>query len=195
MKPFPPSLPARFLLGTLLLLAPLAGCDTSDPGPDAQSRIQVLLTDAPLDEIVAAEVVVLRVELLGEGDRVLLLADDPQPFDLMTLQAGVTAPLADLDIPDGTYHQLRVVVADTASVTFSDGEVEALTVPSGTQTGIKINLPALSVDEDVVEVTVDFDVEDSFVRRGNSGKGYIFKPVLRPLAVVVNGESMPLEDE
>jgi len=178
------------VLGLMLLPTAITGCDSS-PSP-AVSHIRVLLTDAPLGEILEAHVIIERVELIGSGERVVLLADEAQPFDLLTLQDGVTAPLAELDIPDGTYHQLRVLVHEEASVVLDDGTVEVLKVPSGTQSGIKVPLPALEVNEDVVELTIDFDVSASFVKRGKSGKGYIFKPVLKPLALVVNGEAVAL---
>ncbi len=182
------------VLGLMLLLLAATGCDSAEPASETrqESHIRVLLTDALADEIVEAHVIIERLELIGQGERVTLLADEAQPFDLLTLQDGVTAPLADLDIPDGTYTQLRVIVNEAASVLFEDGTVETLKVPSGSQSGIKIPLPALELNEDVVEVTLDFDVSQSFVKRGNSGKGYIFKPVLKPLAVVINGEAVNL---
>lgn len=187
------------MLGLALCLIALPGCDSSNADADHQSRVSILLTDAPADDIVEANVIIERVELLGEGGRAILLADEPQPFDLLTLQNGVTAVLADLDVPDDTYHQVRIVVHDEATVVFDDGTVEALKVPGGTETGIKINLPSLVIDDDLVVVTIDFDLADSFVKRGNSGKGYIFKPVLKPLAVEINGEDFDLgefiEDE
>lgn len=177
-----------------LILLPLAGCDSADADTEIpqDSHIRVLLTDAPLNDIVEAHVLIERVEVLGTGERITLLTDGPQPFDLLTLQEGVTAPLADLNIPDGTYTGLRLIVGEEASVLFDDGTVEALKIPSGSQSGIKIPLPALELTEDVVEVTIDFDVSESFVKRGNSGKGYIFKPVLKPLAVMINGEDVDL---
>ncbi len=178
------------VLGLMLLPTAITGCDSSQS--QAVSHIRVLLTDAPLGEILEAHVIIERVELIGSGERVVLLADAAQPFDLLTLQDGVTAPLAELDIPDGIYHQLRVLVHEEASVLLDDGTVEALKVPSGTQSGIKVPLPAFEVNEDVVEVTVDFDVSASFVKRGNSGQGYIFKPVLKPIALVINGEAVAL---
>lgn len=181
------------LLAFIVGIAVLPGCDSGDPETAGQSRVRILLTDAPLDDIVEANVLIERVELLGDGERVILLADEPQPFDLLTLQNGVTVLLADLDVPDGTYHQVRIVVHETAMVVFDDGTEEPLKVPSGAQTGIKVNLPDLIIDEDVVEVTIDFDLEASFVKRGNSGKGYIFKPVLKPLAVEVNGDDVDLD--
>ena len=175
-----------------LLFLSLVGCDGVTES-EGDSHVQVLLTDAPADEITEAHVVIERVELLGMDETQLLLLDDPEPFDLMTLRDGVTATLADLDIPDGTYTQLRVIVNEEAFVAFDDGTEATLKVPSGSQTGIKIPLPTLDLADDFVEITVDFDVNDSFVKRGNSGKGYIFKPVLKPAAVYVDGEPLDIE--
>jgi hypothetical protein len=161
---------------------------------DNESRVRILLTDAPAD-FVEANVLIERVELLGEGDRVILLADEPQPFDLLTLQDGITAIIADEDVPNGIYHQVRVIVNEEASVLFDDGTVETLKIPSGSQSGIKMNLPALDIDDDLIIVTIDFDVTASFVKRGNSGKGYLFKPVIKPLAITINGDDVVMEDD
>ncbi|MDX1545480.1 MAG: DUF4382 domain-containing protein [Rhodothermales bacterium] len=171
----------------------IAGCDAT--GPEAEtdtSTFRLLLTDAPLDEIAEAHVEIERIELRGT-DTTLVLASAPQSFDLLTLQDGITAPLAELDVPDGVYHEVRVVVDEEAYVVFVDGTEERLKVPGGTQSGLKIKLGNLALDSDVVEVTLDFDVSASFVRRGNSGKGYLFKPVIRPLAILVNGEPTEVE--
>lgn len=192
MKKLPFILPVSLCL--LLTLTALTGCDSNDVEADTESRVRILLTDAPAD-FVEANVLIERVELLGNDDRVVLLADEPQPFDLLTLQDGVTALLADVDIPNGTYHQVRVIVDEEASVLYDDGTVENLKVPSGSQSGIKMNLPSLDINDDVLVVTIDFDVTESFVKRGNSGKGYIFKPVIKPLAIDINGEEVVIEGE
>lgn len=208
-KPVLPGVPVvltfRDLIMGIRLLVPLvvagllaglsmAACDSSD-AIEGDSHLRLRLTDAPVDDIAEAHVVITRIELHGTGEEVLVLADDPQPFDLLTLQDGVTVTLLDLDIPDDTYHQLRLVVAEEAEVIYTDGTTEALKIPSGTETGLKINLPHLVLDDDVLDVTLDFDVADSFVKRGNSGKGYIFKPVIKPLALLINGEPIAIDDE
>ena len=190
---------ALLLAGLLCCAAALAGCDSTDADADGDANadtgtFRLLLTDAPLDDIVEAHVVIDRIELRGtEGT--LVLADTPQAFDLLTLQNGVTATLADFDVPDGTYQEVRLFVAEEAHVVYDDGTEEQLKVPGGTQSGLKIRLGNLAIDEDVVEVTLDFDVSESFVRRGNSGKGYIFKPVIKPLSILVNGEPVVVEDD
>ena len=63
-----------------------------------------------------------------------------------------TEVLADLEIPAGTYHELRLIV-ESASVTladgyeFRDGTTESvMKVPSGAQTGIKLKLRSSDPD-------------------------------------------------
>ena len=183
----------RLLLFALLTTVLVSlGCDESSS--EAESRIRVLLTDAPA-ELVEANVVIEEIALIGDGERVVLLADDPQPFNLLSLQDGITATLADVLIPDGSYNQLRVIVNEAASVVLDDGSTENLKIPSGSQSGIKILLPSFELTDDIVEVIVDFDVSKSFVKRGNSDKGYIFKPVLKPLSLLINNETVELPDD
>lgn len=178
----------------LLLLVGM-GCDSA--GSDVHGRVQILLTDAPLDDVAEANVTIERVELLSaDGEAPLVLADTAQAFNLLELQDGLTAPLADVPVPVGTYRQLRLIVAKEATLVMKDSSTTTLKVPSGTHTGIKILLPDVVIDGegDQLSLTVDFDVSQSFVVAGASGK-VLFKPVLKPLSLVVNGEEQVLDDE
>ena len=82
-----------------------------------------------------------------------------------------------------------------------DGTRHPLRVPSGTQTGIKINLPDLDLAAggDTVDVLVDFDVERSFVTQGNAnspqGLRFSFRPVLRIKSLSVDGQAVPFPEE
>lgn len=196
----------RLLLALIaaIVLTPalwLAGCDSASTGGDA--TVRVFLTDFPLELVEEANVTIERVELIGEDGRVEVLADfaEPPTFNLLELQHGVTAQLSESVIPAGTYNQLRVVVGAEAEVLLVEDPNDPgarrrfdLKVPSGTETGIKINLPQLSIDTagEIVDIVVDFHVEDSFVVLGNPAtpagiKGFIFKPVLRLERLEVNG--------
>jgi hypothetical protein len=167
------------------------------------SKIQILLTDAPAAMVASAEVWISRVYLQGGGDestddtgRVDLFNDPGAPlhFDLLKLQDGITADLTGLvEIEAGLYQGLRLVV-DKAEVTLTDGlsfadgsESVTLTVPSGSESGIKV---MLNDDIDAAEgesttLTVDFDVDRNFVFQGGQGqsaiRGIMFTPVLLEL--------------
>ncbi|MFK7844446.1 MAG: DUF4382 domain-containing protein [Rhodothermales bacterium] len=179
---------------TLLLLYIATGCDSND---EVEGRVQVLLTDAPLDDVLEANISILRVELIDSTGRETIALDKPLSFDLLTLRDGVTAELADLPVLASTYSQLRLVVSDSAYVLLDDSTMQELKIPSGETSGIKLmDIPPININDgdDLVVITIDFDAEASFVKAGNSGK-YIFKPVLKPLSIEINGEMSMVPDD
>jgi hypothetical protein len=130
----------------------------------------------------------------GEGDcEMVTLTESGGTYDLLDLQAGVNATLASATAPVGTYFQLRLVVLSASvtlidGVTFPDGSSTAdLVVPSGAQSGIKINLsdddeePGLTVDEGEVIVLLELDVSRNFVLTGPPGSPLraLFTPSVR----------------
>lgn len=165
------------------------GCDTAGL-QNGSGTIRVLMTDAPIDNVAEAHVTIRRVELVGEAG-IVVLSDEDQEFDLLELQNGLTTDLAFEEVPSGEYHQLRIIVAEEATLVFKDGSTTMLKIPSGAQTGIKINLPEFEIDgdADAAEILVDFDASKSFVKAGASGK-WIFKPVIHAERIAVNGEEL-----
>jgi hypothetical protein len=186
-----------------LALAVFAGaCDTTDPvGVDPQDEspaassdvttLKILLTDAPANYVSAAEVDIGRVEILpaDDGPAIVLTDDGTDGFvDLLDFQNSATMQLAEADIEPGAYHQLRLFVEGArAQINDSDEWID-LKVPSGAQTGIKLLLRGMDGEhlqlvpgEQVI--VLDFDVNRSFVIRGNPNapgfKGVIFKPTLK----------------
>ena len=181
-------LSSKFILTLcLVFLFTLSACDSNDA---LEGRVQILLTDAPLDDVLEANITILRVELMDSTGTETILMDEPRQFDLLTLRDGVTAELADLPVLASTYDQIRMVVSDSAYVLLNDSTIQELKIPSGQSSGIKLmNIPTFEIadSDDLVVITIDFDASTSFVRAGNSGK-YIFKPVLKPLSIEINGE-------
>jgi hypothetical protein len=191
----------RTLLALGLLLT-LAACDAGTNAPASTAQITVRLTDAPFpfDLAESADVTITRIELLpatDEGDdeaeapeagRVVLFDSTGVgafAFNLLDLRDGVTATLVDAaEIPaDRPYGQIRIYVGEDASVSFFDGQVFPLKLPSAQQSGIKVNLPDYGATETgEIDLLIDFDVEKSFVVRGNPAsdnfQGFLFKPVL-----------------
>ena len=177
----------------LLIAGSLLGCDALQS--DGGGRLRVELTDAPLDDVMEARVTIERLELLGDDGDVITLSDDDMEFNLLELRNGLTAELADVEVPEGDYSQLRILIDEEATLVFSDGSEEILKVPSGSQTGIKVLFPSFTISsENDVVLTVDFDAARSFVQSGGSGK-YIFKPVLKAEKIVVDGDEAELDDD
>ena len=116
--------------------------------------------------------------------------------------------LADLEIPSDTYVQMRLIV-ESASVMLADGyefnsggKTAELTVPSGAQTGIKLNLredeegdeesAGVQIAGGETVLVVDFDVNQSFRIQGSPEtpagiSGVSFRPTLRVVVEDVAG--------
>jgi hypothetical protein len=91
-----------------------------------------------------------------------------------------------MELPVGSYDLVRLYV-DTAEIKVGD-EVYYLKVPSGSQTGIKVfvNPPIEVVGGLSAELLLDFDINKSFVVKGNASTpesitGFNFKPVIRAI--------------
>ena len=202
--PFP-DMQKLLLAGFLIALGlSVSACDSITGDDGGEARLTVRLTDAPFpfDLAEAAEVSITRIELLAaeadddpsndEGDdeavrdRVVLYDGEPFLLNLLDLRDGVSTTLVDaIEIPaDGSYNRLRFFVGEDAEVRFVDGSVYGLKLPSAQQNGIRVALPDYAFDEGdgEIDVLIDFDLEKSFVTRGNPGtanfKGFLFKPVL-----------------
>jgi len=179
---------------TIAVLAALFAVAACHEGPQL-GHVSVRLTDAPNPGIASAVVWVSRVSLVG-GDAPVDISTTPAQYDLLSLQGGVTALLGSSLIPVGDYEQLRLVV-DSAritlagSATFSDGSnTRTLKVPSGMQSGIKVNFGGpVHVAPGQTTLVVDFDASRSFVftGSGSSPTGALFKPVLHATAQDVAG--------
>lgn len=195
----------RFVLPALCAAGAALGLAACDNGGTASLELHI--TDAPSDYIESAEIWVSRVYLQGgneepdggadNGGRVDLFNDleNPMYYDLLQLQDGVTAVLTEAStIPEGPYAQLRLVV-DSARVTlkseymFENGaQTTTLSVPSGSSSGIKVQLagPLPADDGSSTTLTVDVPVDENFVIQGNPDapggmQGMTFTPLLREL--------------
>ena len=198
-----------FSVITLLAALSLGACGDG-VGVDNQATVRVLLTDAPLHLFEAATVEIRVVELIPTDGPPIPLSGDGigETVNLLDLQDGVTMILGEATIVPGSYTQLRLIV-EGARVTLKEGFTfpnDELTmdlkVPSGAQTGIKLNLGA-AVDGDgpgplaiapgeTLLLVVDFDVSQSFVIQGNPEtpagiKGVLFTPTLRVVVEDVAG--------
>ena len=204
---------SRLLFGILaaLVMVLFAGCADKQNDNDQQKQLDgdqlghlvIKLTDAPFpfDMIEYATVNITKVEIRKVCDCEedgypyieLPLPDDSNGFNLLDLQNGITADLVDMGIEPGDYDLIRLYV-DEAVLKVKEGDEYTVKVPSGQQTGIKIFMePALKVvSELTTEVVLDFNLEKSFVLKGNANtpagiKGFNFKPVVKALNETTEG--------
>lgn len=104
------------------------------------------------------------------------VSDQCQRLDLLTLQQGVTEALGVASLPAGRYNQIRLVVSEASIVV--DGVEQALDIPSGFTSGIKLQGHFDVVAGEATTLTLDFDAAESIHA---SGDGFVMRPVLRLL--------------
>jgi hypothetical protein len=89
----------------------------------------------------------------------MLITDTPTEWDLLALQDGVTGLLGTSELAPGSYGQLRLQVLEAAVVI--DGETIPMTIPSGAQTGIKVQTDVTIASGETHELRLDFDAHES----------------------------------
>ncbi|HXD47338.1 MAG TPA: DUF4382 domain-containing protein [Gemmatimonadaceae bacterium] len=171
--------------------------------------VVVRLTDAPFlsDSVSRVDMYVVRVDArvadvdTASADANLddnssaangwrAIATPNASFNLLSLQDGVATTIGQDVLAAGTYSGFRLIIDPTrSSVTLKNGQVlsgsttPGITFPSASRSGIKIVLsqPLVVVPGTTTSLLVDFDVNSSFVMRGNSiaKNGLLFKPVIR----------------
>lgn len=162
---------------TLPLL--LVGCGT--PDPSGTSNLKVLLTDAPASEASSLTVAFGRIELVPSEDSdkgLITISEEIGSIDVLQLRNGGIETLGELTIPDGVYSQVRLVV-ESAEIAFDNGaDVYDVKIPSGQQTGLKINIePALVAEAgETSQVILDFDAERAVIETPPGSNNYLLKP-------------------
>ncbi|MHB8079940.1 MAG: DUF4382 domain-containing protein [Candidatus Krumholzibacteriia bacterium] len=170
---------AAVLLAGLLLY----GCsDSTSPGG---GTLQVSLADAPGD-FDAVNIVVESVEVHRAGaDSVsgwMTVDASPGTYDLLQLQNGVTAVLVDRALPAGDYTQMRLRLGAGSNVVV-DGVTHPLVIPSGLQSGLKLNHPFTIENDAIYEVLLDFDALRSIHQTGMMGGQYLLRPVIHAMTI------------
>jgi hypothetical protein len=201
--------PIVFIAGIALLIAVLAGCSF---GTEGTGTLRMSLTDAPIADASAVEGVFITISGIEYNLNDTWIEDTgfegPMTFNLLELTGGAIAPLSNTIIKAGYVSQIRfkldaqhegaarsinplnyiVIDPDGEADGFVDEELDVkheLFVPSGSQTGYKAIGGFTIPRNGVVEITADFDVRKSVVKRG-TGDDYLLKPTIR---LVVNNQA------
>ena len=139
-------------------------------------NMSVTMTDAPTN-LKQVNVDVIGVEIETAANGWVTLPINAGVYDLLTLQNDVSAVLApSTSIPAGRVNQLRLHLGVNNSVMDSSNITYPLIIPSGSETGLKINVDQTVVVNHTLTIQLDFDAGSSIVQTTN---GYQLKPVLK----------------
>jgi len=176
-----------------MALVTLAGCSGEGGTPGGGGGAEGTFALRTTNSTVGTEVAAARAAWQGTGDAValrvvidevrLISADGPtesipvatQEIDLLNLE---TFTLAEAEVPLGDYKQIGLIVT-SAEIELADGSVESVTVPSGAQTGLKLNIDFAVADGYDTVLELDWNTGNSVHQTGNG------KWILRPTALKV----------
>lgn len=180
-------------------VSPGVGPGGGSGGAAPMGTLRISLTDSPACGYDNAWVTVEKVRVHrsasaddGDAGWIDLPLPSPQPLrvDLLTLTNGVLVPLGEVQLPAGTYNQMRLVLAaNTAGDPYANaikptgGAIVPLTTPSAQQSGLKMNVGMTVPAGQEADFAIDFDACKSFVKAGKSGK-ILLTPVLSVLPIL-----------
>ena len=183
------------------LMLGLAACSGGGGGSNDTGQLSLGVTDAPVDDASSVVVQFSGVAFKRAGadaERVQNLSPSPRQLDLLQYQGGHAALLLDgVTLPAGDYQWIRLMVDSEPGVrdsyvVLTGGQECELRVPSGAESGLKLNRGFTLPADGSVALTIDFDLRKSVHAppglRGSAGactQGYLLRPTLR---VVNNAE-------
>ena len=154
----------------------LSACESSD----GQGNINIAITDAPVDgadEVwITFDAVTIKPE---QNDAQTYVVDPPKKINLLSLTGTSSTELLNQSLDAGRYSWIRLSIDDADNNTYlvNNTGTHSLRIPSGNQTGLKLNR-SFTVDADVeTAFTIDFDLRKSVHMTGSGS--YMMRPTLR----------------
>lgn len=200
----------KVLTSILLLAFFLNGCLGTD---DEQNTVSLRVIDSSYSGLTKVltydnkdysivNISIIRIELTSD-DTVVVFQDygtDPLLINLLDLGSAGTLLVSDAEIPVGNYNKIRMILdapeeqnqapVNPSSFLTIDGDVteHPIFIPSGAQTGLKINLqpPLELIDGSSFEVVLDFNSENTIKKTGQNDR-YIIRPTSMSATVADNG--------
>jgi len=172
----------------VVLLLFYTGCsndNSTGPAPNKNGEFKLTMVDSPANYD-AVNIVVTRVEVHMANDTSGWVVVNPVPhtYDLLQLVNGASVVLGDTSLAPGHYTQIRLIIGDSSNVVVN-GVPFPLIIPSGFQTGIKLNHEFDITAGNLYELLLDFNADRSIHLNGTGQ--YILDPVIRVEPVVTSG--------
>lgn len=169
----------------------LTACGSGSSGSGSGS-LSLNITDAPVDSAAKVVVTFSGVSIKPENGSAydidfVDINGDPmvKSIDLLAQQGANSEPLLVNYILDaGHYNWMRLKVITSQSsadsyIELDDGSQHPLYVPSGDETGLKLNQGFDITDGGAVTYTIDFDLRKSVLSPNKNSEAYKLKPTLR----------------
>ena len=164
------------LIFAIFLINALVACGGSNNSTYSGS-LSLGITDGPIEIADVVSVSFTAVEVHGP-ETILFEFEEAQTINLLDYQGNERLMLLDgEELPTGNYQWLRLIVNDDASYIEIEGEQYPLLIPSGAETGLKLNQNFVVASGATSDFTIDFDLRKSIHQEGNGD--YTLRPTLR----------------
>lgn len=187
-----------------LLFATLSGgCSSNETSSNfaggrstsANAELTLSVTDAAVDSAAEVWVAFTSIEIKPADSTVISHTfDSPVSINLLSLQGSLSEDFFNnLEVPSGTYNWVRLSIKSVSGerdtyIVFKNGSEYELSVPSGSESGLKI-ISNFDLDANsATAMTIDFDLRRSIVAANNDR--YMLKPALR---LIENTQSVTLQ--
>jgi hypothetical protein len=152
----------------------ISGCDKDNDADTTELKIR--MTDNPFNATaVNIDIEQVRVKLREDGEDWITLNTRAGIYNLLDYQNGIDTLLAQGIVPVGPLREIRFVLGSDNSIEIA-GISYPLTIPSGSESGLKIKLnKSLAAGSD--SVLIDFDAALSIFQTGTAE--FKLKPVLK----------------
>ncbi|MGM0368854.1 MAG: DUF4382 domain-containing protein [Bacillota bacterium] len=191
----------NIILALILTLAlVITGCSGSDDLTGDDGELALSIADAPVNDAQHVWVTLDQVEVHSQEEGWKVMNDfEGADYDNGELKIDLLALrfdeelLGQKNLPEGTYDQIRLIVAAKDEDTTPDNlgksyavyedeqgtiQEENIFIPSGTQTGLKIDHQFTIESDTITRLVLDNDVSAILKNAGQSGK-----IILRPTAI------------
>jgi Domain of unknown function (DUF4382) len=149
------------------------GCNKNK---EDQTQLTIRLTDNPFNASeVNIDIQQVRVNFREDSTGWIDLGTRTGIYNLLNLQNGVDTLLAQGTVPTNILKEVRLVLGSRNSIKIGNNTYP-LTIPSGSESGLKIKLNK-KLNASLDSLVIDFDAALSILQTGNGD--YKLKPVLK----------------
>lgn len=164
-------------LSLIVLTQALLACSGGGGSSNQPGTLSLGITDGPVEQASAVVVAFTAVEIHGAESK-LIEFDAAKTINLLDYQGEERVLLLDEEsLAAGEYQWLRLSVDETDSYIEVDGMRYPLVIPSGAQSGLKLNRGFTIGAGSSNDFTIDFDLRKSVHQEGTGD--YKLRPTVR----------------
>lgn len=141
--------------------------------------LELRLHDEPFKKsgkiVTELNITVKEINIVKDTGEIINCPTEEKQLNIIEISKSNPVVLSNVSVPSGTYTQIRLVIKNDSTIVV-DGEEFSIKIPSGEQSGIKLN-GEFNINGKFFRLDLDFKAEESVIF--NKGQGYKMKPVIK----------------